>query len=95
MYPLFGDAAGVTVVDLVEPDEGAPNFKPSIKFSVDGKHAEDLYMPGGGSKYPTTEETVKKGLHTLFMNSGVVKDKVIENMVAVTKRALAERWITD
>ena len=60
---LFGDGAGAVV--LTQSDE--PGVMSSI-LNSDGDNWEMLYMPGGGSRIPATEESVKNRDHYLKMN---------------------------
>lgn len=89
LYPLFGDAAGAAIVDLVEPDAGAPATA-AFAFGTDGRFAKNLYMPGGGTVHPTSEETVAKNMHTLMMDGALVKELAVKHMAALTKSALAK-----
>ncbi|MBI2049385.1 ketoacyl-ACP synthase III [Candidatus Roizmanbacteria bacterium] len=91
-YLLFGDAAGATIVDLVEPDEGAPT---NIAFvpGADGSLAEKLAVMGGGSKFPASQYTVDNNMHSLDMEGGIIKDNAIMRMVEVTKKALEESGV--
>lgn len=89
VYPLFGDGGGATVVDLVIPDS-ADLPKPVIRIGSDGKYAEDLYMPAGGSKIPTSLETVRDGKHALFMNPGKIEEQAILRMAEFARLVLKE-----
>lgn len=89
VFPLFGDGGGATLIDLVKPDPGAPT-EIKIKAGSDGSLVESLYMPAGGSRLPTSAETVEKGLHTLFMDSNVVREQAVKRMVEYSKKVLEE-----
>ncbi len=56
---LFGDGAGAVLVEPAEDGEGILDFT----HDVDGSGGGDLYMPGGGSLHPSTQETVDKKMH--------------------------------
>lgn len=88
-FPLFGDGAGATIVDMVEPDEGI-DVKPVIRFGVDGQFAENLCMRGGGSKNPGTIETMTKGWHTLHMDGGVIGKQAPLRMAELGRQVLEE-----
>ena len=60
---LFGDGAGAAVVS--RDGEGGRIIDSIIRS--DGANAELLYMPGGGSRYPASEETVRDRMHYLKM----------------------------
>ncbi len=74
---LFGDGAGAVVVSRSEDDsEIIGTF-----LGGDGSYKELLYMPGGGSLHPATEESVKNKLHFIKMKGNETFK------VAVTKMA--------
>jgi 3-oxoacyl-[acyl-carrier-protein] synthase-3 len=57
---IFGDGAGAVILEPAEDDSvGLIDFV----HEVDGSGAEFLYMPGGGSKNPSSKETVEKKMH--------------------------------
>ncbi len=60
---LFGDGAGAVVVGRSETEsEIIGTF-----LGGDGAYKDLLYMPGGGSLHPATEDTVKNRLHFIKM----------------------------
>lgn len=63
-YPLFGDGAGALVLKA----DHMPGGVLSTVLGSDGSGAEHLTIPGGGSKYPPTCESVTQGLHYMHMN---------------------------
>lgn len=73
---LFGDAAAAV---LLEPDPGECGI---IDFyqRIDGKHADLLSMPGGGSLNPPTYETVAKGMHFLQQQGRAVFKYAVDGM---------------
>jgi 3-oxoacyl-[acyl-carrier-protein] synthase-3 len=93
LYPLFGDAAGATIVEMVEPDPGAPTGM-AFAFGTDGSYARNLYMPGGGTVHPTSHATIDQDLHTLKMDGGLVKDLAVKHMAALTQAALAKAGVS-
>ena len=60
---LFGDAAGAAVLKPVPEGSGFLSFY----LGADGTGAELLSFPGGGTRYPATEETLRDGLHSIHM----------------------------
>ncbi len=80
---LFGDAAGVV---LLEPTTDDLGVKDSCMYA-DGSGRKYLYQPAGGSINPASEETVKKREHFIFMEGQSVFK------VAVTKMADAAEEI--
>ena len=62
---LFGDGAGAAVVSP-SPDETRGILSTYLKS--DGSKGEILYLPGGGSRNPTSHETVDQGMHFIKMS---------------------------
>ena len=60
---LFGDGAGAAVVEPV----GEGGFL-AFELGADGSGGPDLHLPAGGSRMPTTAETVARGDHYVRMN---------------------------
>lgn len=68
---LFGDGAGASVIS--KSGEGGRIIDNVIHS--DGSSTNLLYMPGGGSKHPTSEETIRKRMHFLKMTGkGLYKE---------------------
>ncbi len=82
---LFGDGAGACVM--------APVKRGGIlatDMGSDGSAAEMLYMPGGGSKYPPSHQSVDQRLHFLRMNGGEVFKLAVRRMAESAKRVVKE-----
>ncbi len=60
---VFGDGAGAVVLERVESG-GFIGFE----LGADGSGGPQLYIPAGGSRAPTTSETVADGQHYVHMN---------------------------
>ena len=56
---IFGDGAGAVVLEASNDDSGLIDFI----HEVDGSGGCYLYMPGGGSLNPSTQETVANKMH--------------------------------
>jgi len=61
---LFGDGAGAVVVSASAERSGVL----ASQLGSDGSGAELLYVPAGGSRVPTTHETISSGGHFARMN---------------------------
>ncbi len=72
---LFGDGAGAAVVQAKEKG-GMLAFDMGAK----GSGGSSLYMPGGGSLNPTTENTVKDKLHYIKMEGNQVFKFAVKRM---------------
>jgi 3-oxoacyl-[acyl-carrier-protein] synthase-3 len=64
---LFGDAAAAFVLKPASISDPLLKLK-AFHMGCDGAGAEYLYQPAGGSLLPTSQETVEKKLHSIFMN---------------------------
>lgn len=81
---IFGDGAAAI---LVEPTEYGKGILSSYLRS-DGSGGHLLDMPGGGSRNPATEETVKNRMHFLKMKGKELFKVAVRNMVEVVERLL-------
>jgi 3-oxoacyl-[acyl-carrier-protein] synthase III len=63
---LFGDGAGAAVV---QAREGEPGIRSTHLYS-DGAEWSLLAAPGGGSRFPPSEQVLREGLHLIHMRSG-------------------------
>lgn len=62
---LLGDGAGAVVVGAAQrPDQGVL----ASRIESDGNKADLLKLPGGGSRHPASEETLREGMHYFKMN---------------------------
>ena len=83
---LFGDAAGAAVIEPTERDRGII----STNLYSDGTMWELIYLPAGGSKTPSSKESVKKGLHYIKMKGNEtfkVAVRTLEKLVVDTLKA--------
>ena len=80
---LFGDGAGVVILEPTEEDRGIV----SMHINSDGSMWELLHMPGGGSRNPASIDSVEKGLHYIKMKGNEtfkVAVRVLEDLVIKT-----------
>lgn len=74
---LFGDGAGAAILSRSEEkDRGII----CSYLGSDGTQTEILKIPGGGSKHPTTSETVSQGLHFVRMQGAEVFKVAVRTM---------------
>jgi 3-oxoacyl-[acyl-carrier-protein] synthase-3 len=79
---LFGDGAGAAIVS----DEGEGGRIIDYMIHSDGSNTDLLYMPGGGSRYPANEETVRNRMHFLKMTGqGLYRVASVSMADAVSK----------
>jgi 3-oxoacyl-[acyl-carrier-protein] synthase-3 len=80
---LFGDGAGVAVLEASNEDRGIL----CTKIHSDGSMWDLLHTPGGGSRYPASKETVKKKQHFIKMKGNEtfkVAVRTLEGLVLET-----------
>ena len=82
---LFGDGAGATVIS--RSDE--PGILSSIMNS-DGKDWQLLYQPGGGSRIPATEESIRNKEHFLKMEGKDVFKVAVKSMENATVEVIKD-----
>lgn len=63
---LFGDGAGAAVL---QAQDGGPGIRSTHLYS-DGAEWALLVAPGGGSRFPQSEQVLREGLHFIQMRSG-------------------------
>lgn len=90
---MFADGGAALIVDMVTPDDGAPT-RMGFAFGTDGKHAESLFVRGGGSKNFTTPETVAKNMHVIEMDPKVIGEQAVRRMVEMATLAMERAGIT-
>jgi 3-oxoacyl-[acyl-carrier-protein] synthase-3 len=87
---LFGDGAGVVIVEESDDESGIL----STFWGADGNLGELLIQPAGGSKMPPTEETVKNKLHTVHMEGNKVFRWAVRHMQEAAEKALEKAGLT-
>jgi len=82
---LFGDGAGACIV-------GKSNQRRILSYFIgcDGSGGNLLRLPAGGSRTPTTEETVKNKLHFLKMEGNEVFKLAVKVMADAANKAVTK-----
>lgn len=82
---LFGDGAGACVI-------GKSKERQIISYFIgcDGSGSNLLRLPAGGSRIPTTEETVKNKLHFLKMEGNEVFKLAVKVMADAANKAITK-----
>jgi 3-oxoacyl-[acyl-carrier-protein] synthase-3 len=83
---LFGDGAGAAVMGPAEGDRGIL----STRIYSDGRFAEQLYSPGGGTRIRPTAETLSQGLHYFKMKGNELFKIAVRSMADVSVEVLNE-----
>ena len=82
---IFGDGAGAAVVGSVPPPGGIVDF--DLSSRGDASHL--IRVEAGGSRRPTTHETVDAGQHFFRMEGRGVRDFVMEHVPPVLEKLAA------
>jgi 3-oxoacyl-[acyl-carrier-protein] synthase III len=83
---LFGDGAGAAIV---QRGNGKREIV-STYLGSDGSQAELLMLPAGGSKLPTSHETIESRSHYIRLKGKELFKVAINNMVDMITKAAAE-----
>ena len=86
---LFGDGAGVVLLEPCEEGEGIIDYL----NEVDGSGGAYLNMPAGGSLHPTTHETVEKKMHFVHQQGQQVFKYAVKKMGEYSQRILEKNQI--
>jgi 3-oxoacyl-[acyl-carrier-protein] synthase-3 len=81
---LFGDGAGAAVLGQVDGNRGIL----SAKIRSDGRYAEQLYSPGGGTRRRPTAETLAAGDHFFKMKGNELFKVAVRSMAEVSREVL-------
>lgn len=83
---LFGDGAGAVVLGPSKPEDGVLG----TFMRSDGSYTELLYLPGGGSRRPLTEERLRNREQFVKMKGDGLFKYAVKAMVDASKRVLDE-----
>ena len=83
---LFGDGAGAAVLGPTEEDRGIL----ATRIYSDGRFAEQLYSPGGGTRIPPSAETLAEGLHFFKMKGNELFKVAVRSMTVVSREVLEQ-----
>ena len=87
---LFGDGAGAAVLGVVSDGFGLL----ASDLGADGRGADFLKLPAGGSRLPTSFETVASGEHNIYMAGNEVFKFAVRVMVDSTRRVMESAGLT-
>lgn len=87
---IFGDGAGAVILEPAENDsEGLIDFL----HEVDGSGGCSLYMPGGGSLHPSTQETVDKRMHYVHQDGQAVFKFAVRKQAELCEKILTRNGL--
>jgi 3-oxoacyl-[acyl-carrier-protein] synthase-3 len=87
---LFGDGAAAVCLEAVEEPYGFRDFI----LGSDGRYGDLLYMPGGGSAMPASNDSIDRRQHFIKMNGGEVFKFAVKKMKEVSEELLERAGIT-
>jgi 3-oxoacyl-[acyl-carrier-protein] synthase III len=73
---LFGDGAGAVLLEPAADGEGVLDFA----HDIDGSGGQNLYMPGGGSLNPASQQTVQQRMHYVHQEGAQVFKYAVRRM---------------
>lgn len=82
---LFGDGAAAAIVSC-EKKEGLQIE--NVCLGADGEQADHIIMPGGGSRNPSSKETVENKMHFIKMTGKEVFKHAVRRMEAACKNCM-------
>src|SRR5436190_13621548 len=87
---LFGDGAGAV---LVEPAEEGERGIIDFLLRCDGSGGQYLYMPGGGSLNPSSNETIAKKMHYVHQDGKAVFRFAVRGMAEISDEILKKHGL--
>jgi 3-oxoacyl-[acyl-carrier-protein] synthase-3 len=87
---LFGDGAGAVVLKPTLEERGIL----SSHLHSDGSYWDLIYVPGGGSKEPPSENLLKEGSQYIRMKGNETFKLAVRTLEEVTREALRENGLT-
>ena len=88
---LFGDGAGAVIIEPTE--DGEVGFIDFVN-EIDGSGGDYLKQPAGGSRMPSTAETVEKRLHFVKQDGGQVFKYAVRKMFETSRDLLVRNGMT-
>jgi len=86
---LFGDGAGAAVLS-----KSNENGILSTYLRANGKEWDKIIQPAGGSRIPSTEESIRKGLHYLKMKGNDVFKEGVKGLEYASLEAIKKADVT-
>jgi 3-oxoacyl-[acyl-carrier-protein] synthase III len=87
---FFGDGAGAAVLSSAMAGEGFLAYR----LYTDGKGKYEFTVPGGGSEFPASAETIENNLHTFRMNGKAVYDTATIALPKAINQVLTDTGLT-
>ncbi len=87
---IFGDGAGAAVLSAVPENKGIL----ATKIRSDGRYLEQLYSPGGGTRMPSSHQTIDDGQHFFKMKGNELFKVAVRSMAEISAEMLAKAGYT-
>ncbi len=87
---IFGDGAGAAVVSSVSEGKGIL----ATKIRSDGRFAEQLYAPGGGTRMGLTHETIDNRMNFFKMKGNELFKVAVRSMAEISAEMLEKAGCT-
>ncbi len=94
---LFGDGASAAVISSEDPSEGKGRGLKvqDVTLGADGKEAQLIVLPAGGSRMPASAETVGGKLHYLQMEGKEVFKHAVRRMESASKESIEKAGLRE
>jgi len=89
---IFGDGAGAVLLEPAEPNDECVLI--DFLHEIDGSGGASLYMPAGGSKLPSSHETVDKKMHFVHQDGQAVFRYAVKKMAEASEKILTRNGLT-
>ncbi|MGH9526604.1 MAG: beta-ketoacyl-ACP synthase III [Terriglobales bacterium] len=89
---LFGDGAGAVLLEPAAPGDSSGLV--DFLHQIEGLGGANLYMPGGGSRHPSTVQTVAQKMHFVHQDGGPVFKYAVRKMEEVCRDVLQRNGLT-
>ena len=83
---IFGDGAGAALLGPIEEGRGIL----AARIRSDGRYAEQLFAPGGGTRLGLTAEAAASGMHYYKMRGNELFKVAVRSMADISREVLKE-----
>jgi len=87
---LFGDGAGAVIIEATKEDRGIY----STSIHSDGSLSELICLPGGGSRYPCSRDSIIKKLHFIKMKGNETFKVAVRTLEEMALKTLEDNDLT-
>jgi 3-oxoacyl-[acyl-carrier-protein] synthase-3 len=87
---IFGDGVAAAVFGPVEPPSGIL----AHELHTEGRYADHLFIPAGGSALPASSKTVEEGAHYIKMRGNELFKVAVRSLEDVSRQVLKRAGLT-